>query len=1386
MATLQPLTLPEVVDTKTLNEQQRQALLAQAHLKTESAKRRIASALDELEDQTISLNENIAAESNLQVIRTQQALLFQNTDFLLGIEEWVHICLQTPQEETLVMLSENRGIVKNAKKISKNVERAVAAFKQRQNEADLKQAQAMNTRQRGNPPPPPQPIATVQQQTPISKKPDEGLRPSTLLPEHSIYEFRQWSAQFQAYFASGNLELAPRIQQHGYLFNCLAPDLHLQITQAPEYDTATTPVVNPQAAAGANQQPLPISLIDILRRIFNTSNPPHRRRHDWLSYTQSPGQKPTAYMDQERKLYDAADLNNATMEQIQVTKIITGFTDLRLRAKLLEMKDPSWQELREKVTDEEIIRNNADAKANIAKRSDNNNNATSTNGSTNGNANKITYNSFGNGTNNNRRGRTRGSNRFGGNSRPNNYNSDKCSRCGRYSHQPNDCPFKGATCHECSSTGHIRGMCPKLNKQHVVKKSEEDEAPHDQCTQGPCSSTCDQNGPSGTIRVAALVTSTHHTSRNSSRNSDEPHSNVEQVYRVVPYGTEIFTGMVDQGTQTNPVAVITPPSIRDRHHLQAVHRATSMPHTHPPTTSKTLKVKQHIIETVRKVTGQRSTETPSVDNMPRRAEIPTSPAEGKAFQDASTSTAMSDTSGYTPMDHFNQYFQALSNTDQYLNMTHSDVIRTLTKSVHGKIHDTGESDKANNPKGNTELRSCNFTYSPGRSFTDNRTLPDSGATISMIPHWVLSQHNIEFQKFNKGDAVPRIKTANGTFMKCLGTKTLHVSNCSMHRDIQFVVYHGSPNDTTIIGLTDAKELRLIWTNINGTDNIDMPITNKGGCNNKCAISNNDCKIKCPRCGRYSHHPNDCPFKGASCHECSSTGHIRGMCPIFTKSSDVPRGKLKCARRKSPASSKDKRESTRSQKVTHNPGIIKEVCNTKPQVKEHSKKVHCKEVKHTRGESKLCDTRKTMSFSKAQKEHRLRTSASPTGHEDIHSSAMDKLSKHMMKVHIETKNKGNHCGKSNETNAHLQSHINTVHIKQMAENEKTFHRKTNSKQHLSRVHGSHQPRNQDDIPNVSSSKKKRALPAQFSWAYYDALVSGQVSHEDYIQEPANGIPERHENQPTDVRGFITPSTWADQANQATGDPQPLGSQSAGPVNLQRSSSSDHSSPRSQSLNISTNSFHTSHHTPQLLHLRQHGKLVLNPHRQVGRHRRQGGSPEQLQDRGRRHPLPRHHLQQQPWSSPNVHVDAHCIRCGSCYMLPSAAVLPQVEEAQHWRTQAPAGAHKPQEGRRGRRRREGGRRPEGGQPNHAIQHAHPVGTRHAIWQQQPRSIHGLHAHGPGQQEHQQCPGTATTLQHVPVHAGVVRYEKKRCRTKNNGKCKRKDKTKHIVKAHDTHNE
>jgi hypothetical protein len=420
----------------------------------------------------------------------------------------------------------------------------------------------------------------------------------------------------------------------------------------------------------------------------------------------------------------------------------------------------------------------------------------------------------------------------------------------------------------------------------------------------------------------------------------------------------------------------------------------------------------------------------------------------------------------------------------------------------------------------------------------------------MIPHWVLSQYDIKFQKFHKGDAVPRIKTANGTFMKCLGTKTLHVSNCSMSRDIQFIVYQGGPNDKTIIGLTDAKELRLIWTNVNGTDNIDMPSTNKGGCNNSCAISTKYYSDKCPRCGRHSHQPEDCPFRGANCHTCHSTGHIRGMCPNNIKSTDAPREKLKCARRKSPAASTDNRENNKkytdhgedtpnsgrlecanhplaahpSPKVTPSPGILKEVCRNNQKVKEHTKKVHFKEDKRIFGDRRTHSTNVAVNLREVQEEQQLQEYANPTCHKDVDSDGMDKLSRHMMQMHIENKSEGDKCGPPSNIYAHPQRHTTRVHDKQINVKRDTFNKNKNSKPHKSNVHGKLHIREQKNQPNVSSSEKQRVLPKQFSWAYYDALVSGQVSHEDYIQEPANGIPERHDHQLTDARRVNSPSTW----------------------------------------------------------------------------------------------------------------------------------------------------------------------------------------------------------------------------------------------------------------------
>ena len=40
-------------------------------------------------------------------------------------------------------------------------------------------------------------------------------------------------------------------------------------------------------------------------------------------------------------------------------------------------------------------------------------------------------------------------------------NNHSCYRCGRFNHQPSQCPFKSATCHNCGKTGHIQPACRK-------------------------------------------------------------------------------------------------------------------------------------------------------------------------------------------------------------------------------------------------------------------------------------------------------------------------------------------------------------------------------------------------------------------------------------------------------------------------------------------------------------------------------------------------------------------------------------------------------------------------------------------------------------------------------------------------------------------------------------------------------------------------------------------------------------------------------------------------------------------------------------------------------------------------------------------------------------
>jgi hypothetical protein len=98
----------------------------------------------------------------------------------------------------------------------------------------------------------------------------------------------------------------------------------------------------------------------------------------------------------------------------------------------------------------------------------------------------------------------------------------------------------------------------------------------------------------------------------------------------------------------------------------------------------------------------------------------------------------------------------------------------------------------------SELRSCSFTTANGKSFSDDRTLPDTGATISMLPHWMLQKHDIPCRLYKPGDTRPRVKTANGSYMDCMGTVKLHVENANKARDISFIVFKAAAEDTIIL------------------------------------------------------------------------------------------------------------------------------------------------------------------------------------------------------------------------------------------------------------------------------------------------------------------------------------------------------------------------------------------------------------------------------------------------------------------------------------------------------------------------------------------------------------------------------------------------------------
>ena len=251
-----------------------------------------------------------------------------------------------------------------------------------------------------------------------SFKPDPGL-----VVENTLEEFNAWYSSFVAHYDSNKdylVAATPEIRRQ-FLNNCI--DSKLQAAMITD-DTLnmTTPIVGEAD-----------SLLAWLKTHMLRHSPLFIRRYQYSSCKQKPRETFGDWWT--RKLVKAreCDLDKVKREDIEVTELICGTNDPKLREEILKMKDP-------KLVDIVALGHQFDTAAKLQKSNFNDDETK---------VNKTTSEYKKSQNDNWQRGRDQNQN-------------PKCGWCGgptRHKRDKSDCPAKDSTCTGCGMEGHWKVVC---------------------------------------------------------------------------------------------------------------------------------------------------------------------------------------------------------------------------------------------------------------------------------------------------------------------------------------------------------------------------------------------------------------------------------------------------------------------------------------------------------------------------------------------------------------------------------------------------------------------------------------------------------------------------------------------------------------------------------------------------------------------------------------------------------------------------------------------------------------------------------------------------------------------------------------------------------------
>ena len=184
-----------------------------------------------------------------------------------------------------------------------------------------------------------------------TNRPLAELKPATLTLETSPAMFRDWQECYRSYYTTSRMDRMTAREQQSFLKACMDFDLRTRlVTKADE----TAPIFTPAAGEGDV-----MSCMGTLKAIFEKAYPLSRKRHDFMSISQAPGQSMSSYIAANRRRGREADLAALTTDKLYAQLWIVHCRDDFLRRKMQEIKDPSTALLEEVVDTYECIDNSA-------------------------------------------------------------------------------------------------------------------------------------------------------------------------------------------------------------------------------------------------------------------------------------------------------------------------------------------------------------------------------------------------------------------------------------------------------------------------------------------------------------------------------------------------------------------------------------------------------------------------------------------------------------------------------------------------------------------------------------------------------------------------------------------------------------------------------------------------------------------------------------------------------------------------------------------------------------------------------------------------------------------------------------------------------------------